>query len=382
MEEKVKVLELFGEPFAVGGEETIVYEIFKNMNKKNIHIDFLAQYSGKNEIMRKDIVAEGSNFFSFKEQKDNYIGRVKFFINVKRFLRKNDYDIVHIHSGSILGFILAIMATSGDKRYIIAHSHNTGIINWKKKIIKRIFTPVLLKANMFLGCTKEAIEFKFPQKIIKTGNFEIVKNGIEYKQFIYNEKIRKEYRNILNIKPNTIALGFVGRLVEQKNPIFLVDILENVLKKNRNIKLFIIGEGELKQDLTNLIKEKELEDYVSLLGNRNDVNKLMQAFDVFLFPSLFEGLGIVAVEAQAAGLPVLVSKGVPEAAKISDEYFYRINNYNSDKWGEKILEVIKTTKRRNTQKEIINSGYDIKATASRIRNIYLKGVEYGKDKRK
>lgn len=373
MEEKIKVLELFGEPFAVGGEETIVYDIFKNMDKKNIHIDFLAQYSGKNEMMRKDIIADGAKFFSFQEQKDNYIGRVKFFIKVKRFLKKNDYNIVHIHSGSILGFILAIMATSDDKRYIIAHSHNTGIINWKKKLIKRIFTPVLLKANMFLGCTKEAIEFKFPQNVIKTGNFEVVKNGIKYKQFLYNEEIREEYRDILNIKDNTIALAFIGRLVEQKNPIFLVDILESVLKKNTNIKLFIVGEGELEQDLTHLIKEKGLDNYVILLGNRNDVNKLMQAFDVLLFPSLFEGLGIVAVEAQAAGLPVLVSKGVPEAAKIGEEYFYRINNYNSDKWGEKILEVIKTTKRKNTQKEIINSGYDIKDTARRIRDIYLKG---------
>ena len=288
-------------------------------------------------------------------------------------MKKNDYNIVHIHSGSILGFILAIMATSDDKRYIIAHSHNTGIINWKKKLIKRIFTPVLLKANMFLGCTKEAIEFKFPQNVIKTGNFEVVKNGIKYKQFLYNEEIREEYRDILNIKDNTIALAFIGRLVEQKNPIFLVDILESVLKKNTNIKLFIVGEGQLQQDLTHLIKEKGLDNYVILLGNRNDVNKLMQAFDVLLFPSLFEGLGIVAVEAQAAGLPVLVSKGVPEAAKIGEEYFYRINNYNSDKWGEKILEVIKTTKRKNTQKEIINSGYDIKDTARRIRDIYLKG---------
>ena len=382
MEEKIKVLELFGEPFAVGGEETIVYDIFKNMDKKNIHIDFLAQYSGKNEMMRKNIIADGANFFAFHEQKDNYLGRVNFFRKVKRFLKKNDYDIVHIHSGSILGFILAIMATSDNKRYIIAHSHNTGIINWKKKMIKNIFTPVLLKANMFLGCTKEAIEFKFPQNVIKTGNFEIIKNGINYKQFIYNEKIRKEYRNILNIKPNIIALGFVGRLVEQKNPMFLVDVFENLLKRSSNIKLFIVGEGDLKQDLKHLIKEKGLCNYIIMLGNRNDVNKLMQAFDVLLFPSLFEGLGIVAVEAQAAGLPVIVSKGIPEAAKISDEFFYRINNYDSDKWGEKILEVIKNTKRRNTQNEIINSGYDIKFSASRIRDIYLKGVEYGKDKRK
>lgn len=381
MRKCIKILELFGEPFAVGGEETIVYNIFKNMDKRYIHIDFLAQYSGKNEEMRNSIEKTGYKFYSFKEQKDNYFGRLKYFHEVKEFLKKNNYDIIHIHSGSILGFILGIMATKNNKRYIIVHSHNTGIINFKKKLVKIIFAPILLKADMYLGCTKEAIEFKFPKKIVKNGKYEIIKNGIDFKEFLYNAEVRKKYRNMLNIENGTIALGFIGRLVEQKNPLFLINILENLIKKSENIKLYIVGEGELKENFIDLLKQKGLEKYTIMLGKRNDVNNIMQALDVLLFPSLFEGLGIVAIEAQAASLPVLVSTGVPEEANIS-EFFYRIKDYNADAWAEEILRVAKKIKRRNTEQEIVSSGYDIKNTAKKIRNIYIEGAEYGKNKRK
>ena len=382
MKKSIKVLELFGEPFAVGGEETIVYNIYENMDKENIQIDFLAQYSGKNEEMRKSIEGSGSNFFAFKEQKDNYFGRIKYFKEVKKFLKKHDYDIVHIHSGSIMGFVFSIIATHNKKRFVIVHAHNTGIMDWKKELIKKIFTPVFLKANKFLGCSQNAIECKFPKQIFNKRKYEIIKNGIDYKKFIFNIKIREDYRIKLKIEEKTLALGFVGRLVEQKNPLFLVNILEKLITKNKNIKLYIIGDGKLRNSLLELIKEKKLEDYVVMLGNRNDVNNIMQVLDILLLPSLFEGLGIVAVEAQSSGLPVIVSQAIPDEAKISKNYFYKIYNYNSEEWADMIMKITKKSKRKNMEREIISNGYDIKSTSKRIKDIYMEGAEYGKNKRK
>lgn len=367
---KMKVLELFCKSFDVGGEETIVFNIYENMNRKNIQIDFCAQYNGGNEEYRNKIINNGDHFFAMKKRNDNIFSRGLYFLDVYYLLKHQKYDIVHIHSGNLLGFALGVIVAKKNTHKIILHSHNTGIKSWKNSLLKKVCTPLMQQADIFLACSKEAATFKFPIKVIEQNQYEVIKNGIPYELYLYNESIRIQYRKKFNINEKELVLGFVGRLVDQKNPLLLLDILKQLKIRKPNVKLIIVGDGKLKCELEKNVKIYGLQKYVLFLGSRSDVYNIMQAFDVFLLPSRYEGLGIVAIEAQASGLPTFVSSAVPEEANISN-LFYKLHNDNSiDEWVKLITKHLNHDRKMSMVTNILNSGFSIQQTANRIQEIY------------
>ena len=372
-----RVLQIYGEILSNGGQEAFSMNMYRNINREKVQFDFFTPYYCNNEKLKKDIenmggrVYQGGGKFELEGNKKDFVK------NLSNFLSKNPYKIVHINSGSI--FALAVGAKIAKKygaKKIIVHSHCTGNNNLKYKVIKFISIPIFLNnATNYLACSKEAAIWKFPKKIIKENKYEIIKNGIELDKFKFSEDIRKSYRNKLNIN-NKFVIVHVGRFTNQKNHEFLIKIFSELVKQNDNFKLLLVGDGPNKKEIIEKVKELKIDKFVSFLGIRNDVNNILQASDIFVFPSRFEGLGIVAIESQATGLPILCSENIPEEANKTN-LFYRLNlNDDVSKWVDKIIEIKdrnSKSKRDEYAQQLKEVGYDAKNSAKKLEEIYLKG---------
>lgn len=367
---RVRVLQVFGEPFSSGGQEAFIMNMYENINRDNVQFDFFTPYYCDNANMKKRIQELGGNVFvcnkSFdKKRKENFKEQLIL------FLENNYYDIIHIHSGST--YVLANGAKIAKKfgiNKVIVHSHIAGTNKIKSLLLKIFFSGKLKKnADYFFSCSRAAAEFKFPNKIIKENKYTVINNGIDCEKYSYNEEIRHEYREQFNFE-NCFVIGNVGRMENQKNQSFLIDVFNEISKIDETARLLLVGAGSLEQMLRNKIKDYDLESRVIILQNRSDVNKILQAVDVFAFPSIFEGLGIVAIEAQAAGLVTVCSEFIPEEANIT-ELFKRVPISDGiNRWVSEILKY-KDNKRKDYSKKIIEAGYSAKESASKLEKIYL-----------
>ena len=217
-------------------------------------------------------------------------------------------------------------------------------------------------ATDFWSCSRFASEFFYTKKIIKDSKYKIIKNAINLNSYIFNEKTRDEYRKRLNISKDIIVYGNVGRMHFQKNQKFLLKIFIEIQKEQKNSLLLLIGDGEDRKELEEIVKDYKLSNNVRFLGVRNDVNKLLQAMDVFIFPSLFEGLPVSLVEAQASSLLVVASSdNITKEVQIDKERFIFVSLKENEKnWARKILEVEKKNiKRVNNFELMSDNGFDI-----------------------
>ena len=198
----------------------------------------------------------------------------------------------------------------------------------------------------------------------------IIKNAIDVDKYIFSSQEREKVRRQLEFNDQEIIL-FVGRLDPQKNPLFLIDIFREIKVKKQDSMLVIVGEGYLKDEITAKIVEYKLENDVKILGTRNDVNELLQAADIFVLPSRFEGLGIALVESQAAGLPTFTTKDVvPDDVKITDLLEFVPVNASAKEWATRIL-CADTMTRKNMGNQVRMAGYDNYENAKNLESLYL-----------
>ncbi len=369
---KIKILYVFAEPFSYGGQEAFATNMYKQINKNKFSIDFYTPYKCDNNEIQK-ILKENNNKILFdsyefytKKRKSNYIK------GIKNIIKNNNYDLVHINSGST--FALAKGAKI-IKRYssakVILHSHATGINNFKHKLASLLFFRDFKFADYFFACSNDAGRFRFLDNIVNSDRFAIINNGIDIERFKYNDSLRTKYRKLLKIYQDDFVIGHVGRLSAEKNHKFIIELFEKIRMSHNNVKLLLIGDGELEGEILSSLKEKNLLESTILLKKRNDVNKILNVMDIFIFPSLFEGLGIAAVEAQISGLTTLCSKEVPREAKITDKcIFLNLDNYNQ--WVKEIENEIKSrSKREYEYLKITNNKYDSKNCAKELEKIYM-----------
>ena len=373
----MRILQILTEPFENGGQELLICNLYRNINREKVQFDFIAPYTGKNENLKNEIINNGGKFYSINIDfnKNKLFNRINFFGKLKTILKENKYDIVHINSVSLLGLTLGtLIAKMAKIKHIIIHSHNDGTDNLKYRITKKITDRILLKyPNYYFACSNRAAEWKFPKQVIENKKYAVIKNGIDVEKFQFNEKIRQKYRENLNVT-DKIVIGHVGRFEKQKNHEFIIEVFEEVLKLNKNACLILIGEGSLKKDIEDSVIRKEIKDNVIFLNIRDDVQNLLCAMDCFLFPSIYEGLCIAVVEAQNSGLPVVCSNKLVKEVEITSNI--KKINLNTDKkeWAKIIIKQIEENKKQNRtlQSEIIRkAGYDIKTVAENLTNFYL-----------
>ncbi|ACB62076.1 glycosyl transferase group 1 [Exiguobacterium sibiricum 255-15] len=345
----------------LGGIEAFVLNTYGEIHSDEIQIDFLKI---TDKIYFEEVFIEkNSKIHKITSRRKNPL---KFVFELYRLLKNENYDVIHHHLNScssiepiILGRLLGIKT--------IAHSHNEFKGNKRLTNIMHYLNSKILTffSNENLACSKIAGISMFGNE-----KFELIKNGIDSSKYIFNDIVRKSYRSKMDLE-NNYVIGHIGNFKYQKNHDFLIDIFNDVNKKNKNSKLLLIGDGELKKDVIDKVKNYGLGDNVVFTGVREDVSNLLQAIDIFVFPSRYEGLGIVVIEAQAAGLKSIVSENIPKEAFISDLVESISLSTEKKIWVEKVLKHSNNYQRKDMSQEIQKNGYDKRNSSKRLREIYL-----------
>ena len=367
---EIRVLEAFGEPIADGGQESFVFGTLSKMNLEGIRVDCLTAYECRSEHYKQLVEQLGGNVYAlnlpFAPGKSREMIRKPF----REFLKKHHYDVIHVHSGSIS--VLTIMASEADKagtKKVIVHSHVDGEFDSLKHKLLRFMASISMSrhVDIYCACSKKAAEWKFePKYVMKT---HIIKNGIDTEKFAFNPHMQKAMREKYGLT-DAFVIGHVGRFSYQKNHAFLIDVFENLYKKDSSVHLLLVGAGEEMDKIKALVKEKGIGSHVTFIGTVTNVQDYLQAMDVFVLPSRFEGLGIVAIEAQCAGLPVIASDTVPIDAKVKDVDFLPLSD-SPDKWADEILKY-KGVPRTDNSSKIKSAGFDARHTAEIMRRMYMR----------
>lgn len=316
----VKVLEAFGEPISHGGQEAFVMNYTRNADYKKLSIDYLTPYYCDNQEIADFVKSKKGNIFSLNKNFKPGKSRFNICNSLDLFFKSNKYDVVHVHSGSIsiLGIFAYYAKINGVKK-VIVHSHASIEHKSVKNTILRYLCGVVLKkyADDYCACSISAGEAKFTNFIVRN-KLIVIKNGIDLNKFRYYELTRKTMRESFKISNEDFVIGHVGRFSKEKNHEFLVNLFSELCLNNGRVKLLLVGDGELRKKISDLVISKCLQNKVIFTGSVDNVQDYLQAMDLIVLPSKYEGLGMVAIEAQATGLPCLVSNGFPIEVKLTD----------------------------------------------------------------
>lgn len=366
-ENKKKVLQINAGSSYFGGVSAFLYNLVSNINSDEFAFDFLSPDKTTYSIVRDELEDCGCCIYEL-----NIPGggkkHFRLYLELKRFLTNHKYDIVHINSGvPIFNYICMKAAKRASVPSIIVHSHSDlpdG--SWmKNRIVSYVRSRFGKDCKALLSCSQKAGVFMFGDT-----DFEVINNGINLEKFKFDIEKRNDVRNNAGICDSQIVIGFVGRLTRPKNPFFVIDVFNQIHLKMPNAVFWMVGDGELKAEVKNRIDNLGLTELIQLFGVRDDVDRLLQGMDALLMPSLYEGLGIVAIEAQTAGLLVFASDRLPIETKVSTHIIYESLSDTPQKWANMIMEQLNNCKNNRSfmQKEI--EDYDIKAVSARVLEIY------------
>lgn len=350
-----------------GGVEAVVMNYYRNIDHNKIQFDFICDDDSTN-IPYEEIEKLGGKVMLVPP----YQKPVKYHKTLKKILKEENYKIVHSHINTLSVFSL-FAAKCADVPVRIAHNHSTtNKKEWKKNLLKQFLRPfVKIFATDYFACTEHAGRWAFGNKKFENSKVFVLNNAIELEKFQYDVKLRKEKRKEFKIKDSTLVVGHAGRFVAQKNHDYIIDVFYEVHKKNNDSILMLVGQGPLMNGIKDKVKKLKLDDCVMFLGQRNDINELYQAFDLFLFPSLYEGLGMVLIEAQVSGLPCLASTEVPCIAKVTENLDFIDLDCAPEIWATFILNYTGKFDRKSYIKEISDSGYNIKLENKKLEDYYF-----------
>lgn len=365
-EEPIRVAQVVGK-WVGGGVESVLMNYCTHINDKEVQFDFICDEDStdipydKIESIggRVILVPPYQNVFEYQKE-------------LTKVFTEEKYEIVHSHINALSVFPL-YAAKKANVPVRIAHSHSTSSKKeWKRNLVKNMLRPFSkVFATDYMCCSEHAGRWLFGDKKYDEGNVYLLNNAIDVDYFKYNEEVRKNKREELNIPDDIKVIGHVGRFVSQKNHEFLIDIFNEVHKKDKKTILVLIGQGPLMGDIKKKVNELGISDCVKFLGQRKDINELYQALDLFLFPSIYEGLGMVLVEAQGSGLPCIASTEVPTYAKVSDLVDFLDLDLGEKVWSKKVLEILNNSKARSVSKENFEDrGYDINLESMKLIDKY------------
>jgi glycosyltransferase involved in cell wall biosynthesis len=346
-----------------GGLETLIMNIYRNINREKVQFDFLYHYT-KKSFYDDEILSLGGRIYRLSFREDNNI--VKYLVDLDNFFSEHkEYNVIHGHMASLAVFYL-YYAKKYNVGLRIIHSHNASTEKSLKGFLKKNMLHLsTIYANQFFACGQKAGHFLYGKK-----DFQIIKNAIDIDKFRYDEGIRKEYRNKLGLKSEYV-IGHVGRFNVQKNHEFIIRLFHHIIQYEKNVKLLLIGTGELEDEIKDLVDRLNINDDVIFLGARRDVNCLYQAMDVFLLPSLFEGLPVVGIECQAAGLPMVLSDNVTKEVDVVGNNIFESLDNSYDCWMDDVMS-FRGRKRQNNEQILIDAGYSIADETEKLEKYYIK----------
>lgn len=359
MSEPIRVLYVFSQ-LDRGGAESMCMNLYRNVDRSRLQFDFV-KHTPSIGAFEEEIRALGGKIYEAPRYRVyNYLSYQSWW--KKHLFAHPEHQIIHGHFFTVSSVYFKIAHKF--ERITIGHSHSTNqqsstLKTWLKKKIQRHTEEY---SDYCLACSQNAGKWLFPHK-----KFIVLNNAIDAEKFKYSPAVRAEMREQLGLS-NNFVLGIVGSLSEVKNPMGTIEIFKVVHNKAPNAKLLWVGGGGLVHDIKSKLEEEHLTDAVIMTGVRPDVDRLMQAMDVFILPSLWEGLPVVLMEAQAAGLPCFVSEAVTTEAAITDLCTFLPLN-QPELWAEKILKTNRSV-RKDTSEQIKAAGYDIHTTAKWLEDFY------------
>lgn len=356
----VRVLHVFHN-MGNGGIEHFVMDFYRRIDREKIQFDFLTSVDEPGYFDEEIIALGGRLYRAFPFKKNP----VKNYFDIARIVKDNGYDIVHRHTGSAFGYFDLRAARKGGAKNLIIHSHNPQAGN---PLVHVVCSKLLQFDCIRFACSQEAGEFLFNGR-----DFTIIKNAIDCQKYSFDAQIRKKMRENLKLG-DAFVVGHVGRFEEQKNHQKLIEIFYEIRKKNPNSTLVCVGDGSMIRERIIQAKELGIYESVRFLGSRDDVEDVIQTFDVFCFPSLYEGFSITLIEAQVNGLKCFASKErVPSASNITGNIEYVGLEEVAEKWADTILNS-DYSRDLDACSAVREAGYDINQETMNIQEFYL-GLE-------
>lgn len=377
MVRKVKILHVVG-GMNVGGTETMLMNLYRKLNT-NVQFDFISYYD-KDAYYDDEIKRLGGQVIRIDSP--NKIGMIKSIKNLCEVIKENGpYNAVHAHTLFNCGVAMIAARLSGIK-VRVSHAH-TNLDN-TKNIIRKIYVWCMRKTiNLFstdcIACSESAGKYLFGENITSSKKYKLLPNYVDYKKYL-NCSDTKSVRQELGIKDDDIVVGHIGRFVEAKNHKFLLEVVSEMIILNNKVKLILAGDGELRKDMECYAEELGIKENVYFLGIRKDIDKILNNLDIFIFPSIYEGLGLVMIEAQSAGIPCLVSEAIQKEADLDIGLVKQINlNDKKELWIKEAFELIENKNKNKKQilSAIKNKGYDLDNIINKLLEIYKLDLEMG-----
>lgn len=364
---KTKILQMGADNFGAGGRSVIAYNLTRPLTD-DFQVDFLAIGKLKNPAFHHVIEANGGRVQHVKEVSSK-IKRLK---SIYAILKKEKYDIVHINADDAIEALFTSILSKLSGAKIVLHAHTTSSCRGNRFVgrVKLLLARNIVKflADCKLACSIEAAKYLYGDAILS--DILILKNGIIIDNFLYNAEIRKNVRGKLDIPTEAIALGTIGRLSHEKNPEFIVNLVQTLFSKAPNFYFIWIGDGEKRANIETMLDNEIKSGRVLLLGKQEQPAQYYQAMDVFLLPSLYEGFGIVNIEAQASGLPCVVSSAVPESAAVNSNFYRLLLSDGVEKWSDFITSMSYERLPDDAEEKIKEAGFDIEDSSQKLRKIY------------
>lgn len=348
-----------------GGAESMVMNLYRNIDRTKIQFDFIV-HTDKHQDYTDEIETLGGKIYHFPRFKGYNFATLKKCWNAF-FTEHPEYKILHSHVRSYASLYIPIAKKHGVTTII--HSHSTSNGKGISSLIKRVMQSSLKrKADYLFACSEESGRWLYGEKAIMQDNYRMIPNAVDTEKFAFDASVRDEMRHELGIADDMIVYGHVGRFHPAKNHPFLLEVFKAVHEKQPNSLLLIVGDGELRAEIEEKINALGITDAVKMLGSRGDVPELMQAMDIFLFPSRWEGLPVTVVEAQASGLPCFLSDTITRDVNTSPLVTYLPIHNGVTPW----LEALMSTDhpRQDVIGQIKSAGFDVTESAKNLTEFY------------
>lgn len=377
---KILQIQIGGKTFS--GVASYLYQYYKHMDHTRVRYDFLFCRENSMELVQNDPVLEGSKFHVLNAKRGNSNDYRAITRGVHKVLEAEHYDAVVVNTSIIAVIYACLLGTKGVPNIrFIAHAHNTDLVLGKGSVRAKLLPlfkaadsilrkRICRRADYLFACTEDAGRVTFGPEAVRSEKYRLIQNAIDTELFSFRESVRKEIRNERQVDEETVVYGNVGSFCKRKNLPFLIRVFARVHERQPNSQLWLIGDGSERKAIESLVSELKLEDAVWLCGQRNDVNVLMQGMDCFVFSTLSEGLGIVAIEAQASGLPTVVSDGVPKDVLLTEKAIMLELGKGCEYWADEILKLSVKTDRLTSQQCIIEAGFDIHNEAKKLTDFF------------
>ena len=360
----MRVLQMIG-TLGVGGAQTMIMNIYRHIDRSEMQFDFVLSHTGPgHEYFVDEVRSMGGEIYTTPTFNGLNAAGIRRWWD-EFFAAHPEYKVMHIHLTSYASIYIPVARKHGVK--VIVHSHNTSSGSGAMGAFKDFMQlPLRRQADVMIACSAEAGEWLFGRDVRGKDNYYFLPNAIDLEKFRPDDAARDRYRREMGLE-DTLVIGHVGRFSQQKNHPFLIELFAKLHEKRADSHLLLVGDGERMEQIRQLVEKLGLTDAVTMTGNRDDVPELLQTMDIIAFPSLWEGLPVTLVEAQAAGLPCVIADNISSDVDITP-LVTRLPIDDPEIWAE---ELSKEHPRQDVTEDIIRSGFDIKSSVEKISKLYL-----------